>query len=146
MKRIVLCDIDGTLANVVHRLHLVSGEEKNWEEFNSKCREDHVKEDIANILRQIYADEETEISIITARENKWIEDTKRWLELNDIPYNTLHMRKVGDRRSDSDVKKEIFRKNYKKKNVWFVLEDRSKVVKMWRELGVTCLQVSEGDF
>tara|TARA_R100000656_G_scaffold117522_2_gene90918 strand:+ start:12706 stop:13146 length:441 start_codon:yes stop_codon:yes gene_type:complete len=146
MKRIVLCDIDGTLANVVHRLHLVSGEEKNWEEFNSKSKEDNVKEDIANILRQLYSDEETEISIITAREDKWIEDTKRWLDLNDIPYNNLHMRKAGDRRSDSDVKREIFRKNYKKKDIWFVLEDRVKVVKMWRELELTCLQVSEGDF
>jgi hypothetical protein len=28
----------------------------------------------------------------------------------------------------------------------FVLEDRNSMVKKWRELGLTCLQVAEGDF
>ena len=27
-----------------------------------------------------------------------------------------------------------------------VLDDRNQVVKMWRENGLTCLQVAEGDF
>ena len=27
-----------------------------------------------------------------------------------------------------------------------VFEDRASVVKMWRDLGITCLQVDEGDF
>ena len=146
MQRIVLCDIDGTLANVAHRVHLVSGEEKNWEEFNSLSENDSVKEDIANILRQFIGDHETTIAIITARESKWRGETEEWLRLHDIPFNDLYMRKTSDRRSDADVKKEIFKKNWTKRDIWFVLEDRSKVVKMWRKLGLTCLQVSEGDF
>ena len=146
MQRIILCDIDGTLANVVHRIHLVTGKEKNWEEFNSLCQSDRVKENIANILRQFVGDYETTIVIVTARENKWRKETEKWLHLNDIPYDDLHMRPIGDKRSDAIIKEEILLKNYDKESVWFVLEDRSKVVKMWRKLGLTCLQVAEGDF
>lgn len=32
------------------------------------------------------------------------------------------------------------------KEILCVLDDRNKVVKMWRELGLTCLQMAEGDF
>ena len=31
-------------------------------------------------------------------------------------------------------------------NVKFVLDDRNRVVEMWRSLGLTCLQVADGDF
>lgn len=144
--RVILCDIDGTIANVLHRVHYVKGKEKNWEEFNSRAGGDSVKEDIANILREFCVDKETEIHIVTAREEKWRQDTEEWLKINDIPFNKLYMRGLGDSRSDSDVKRDIYTNNFIDKKVWFVLEDRDKVVKMWRELGLSCMQVAEGDY
>jgi adenylate cyclase class IV len=57
------------------------------------------------------------------------------------------MRKTGDNRPDNIVKKEIFDSNIKNNYyIEFVLDDRNKVVKMWRELGLTCLQVADGNF
>jgi hypothetical protein len=45
------------------------------------------------------------------------------------------------------VKREIYRNLIEPKhNVWFVLDDRNSVVKMWREIGLTCLQVEEGNY
>ena len=108
--------------------------------------QDSVKEDIANILREFCVDKETEIHIVTAREEKWRQDTEEWLKINDIPFNKLYMRGLGDSRSDSDVKRDIYTNNFIDKKVWFVLEDRDKVVKMWRELGLSCMQVAEGDY
>jgi hypothetical protein len=57
------------------------------------------------------------------------------------------MRKTGDHRKDYVVKKEIHRKLIKPKyEVLFVLEDRNQAVNMWRQEGLTCLQVAPGDF
>ena len=52
-----------------------------------------------------------------------------------------------DFRPDEEIKKEIyFNKIINNYNILFVLDDRAKVVKMWRELKLTCLQVDDGDF
>ena len=57
------------------------------------------------------------------------------------------MRKNGDFRKDFIIKKEIYEKFIKPKyEVLFVLEDRDQAVKMWREEGLTCLQVAPGNF
>ncbi|MFJ5071268.1 hypothetical protein ACIQC7_33105 [Kitasatospora sp. NPDC088556] len=57
------------------------------------------------------------------------------------------MRPTGDSRRDSIVKVEIFdahvRDTY---NVTCVLDDRTQVVQAWRAIGLTVLQVADGDF
>ena len=59
----------------------------------------------------------------------------------------LFMRKDGDMRNDAIVKYEIYRENiHGKYKVEFVLDDRNRVVNMWRRIGLTCLQVAEGNF
>lgn len=59
----------------------------------------------------------------------------------------LHMRPAGDRRRDSIVKAELFDRHVRDQyRVLVVLDDRKQVVEMWRSLGLTCLQVAEGDF
>ena len=57
------------------------------------------------------------------------------------------MRKTGDNRKDAIVKREIYETHIKDKyQVDYVLYDRNQVVEMWRSLGLTCLQVADGDF
>jgi hypothetical protein len=57
------------------------------------------------------------------------------------------MRETGDRRKDSIIKKEIFDRHIRDVyNIEFVLDDRNQVVELWRSLGLTCLQVADGDF
>ena len=57
------------------------------------------------------------------------------------------MRKTGDFRKDSIVKKELFDENVRGKyNIEFVLDDRNQVVEMWRSIGLVCLQVADGNF
>jgi hypothetical protein len=59
----------------------------------------------------------------------------------------LVMRKHEDNRPDNVVKLEIFNQLYRDEfNVKLVLDDRDQVVRMWRSLGLTCLQVAEGNF
>ena len=57
------------------------------------------------------------------------------------------MRKLDDKRRDDIVKKELFDENIRGRfNVKFVIDDRNRVVDMWRQIGLTCFQVEEGDF
>jgi hypothetical protein len=58
------------------------------------------------------------------------------------------MRRDGDTRPDQVIKRELFKRRVQGLfEVEGVIDDRSKVVRMWREqLGLTCLQVAPGDF
>jgi uncharacterized HAD superfamily protein len=143
-QMIIICDLDGTICNCKHRIKFA--EEKRWDEFNSACKNDNVYNDVANILRRMHTDTETEVVLVSGRSDDFLEQTKEWLSLNEIPYDRLYMRAKGDKRSDDIVKKEILKKHIKKSEVWFVLDDRKSVVNMWRDEGLRCLQVQEGDF
>ena len=40
----VIFDLDGILADIVHRRHFVSNNENNWSEFNDRMSEDVINE------------------------------------------------------------------------------------------------------
>lgn len=86
---------------------------------------------------------------VSGRENISYEITDKWLKEQFGPYinYTLLMRGAGDHRPDTEIKEEIFNEHIRNKYfVEYVLDDRDKVVKMWRTLGLLCLQVYEGGF
>ena len=57
------------------------------------------------------------------------------------------MRAAGDDRKDEIIKREIYNREIKPAfDVLCVLDDRDQVVRMWRAMGLTCLQVAPGDF
>jgi hypothetical protein len=69
------------------------------------------------------------------------------VSLNDETVFHLYMRPEGDMRKDAIVKLEIFdneiRDNY---DVQFALDDRNQVVEAYRSIGLTVLQVTDGEF
>ena len=75
------------------------------------------------------------------------EMTKTGFDSYGWVFDDLYMRLPNDLRKDSIVKQEIYEMCIKDKyNVLFVLDDRDQVVNMWREQGLKCLQVAEGNF
>lgn len=73
--------------------------------------------------------------------------TVRWLNEHDVHYTELHMRPAGDKRGDDVVKAELFDKHVRDRfDVRFVLDDRDRVVALWRRMGLSCWQVNYGDF
>jgi hypothetical protein len=87
------------------------------------------------------------IIVVSARDSVSRPLTEEWFREHNIPYHEMYLRKNGDKRDDTIVKKEIYEEYIKGRfNVRFVLEDRNKVVKMWRSEGLKVLQVEEGDF
>ena len=139
LPKAILCDIDGTLALLGDRNH-----------YDPTTGEDLLNYPIANIL-QVYDNQtlfEVSLILITGREDKYREHTVDWLRRNQIVhYQELLMRRTNDFRKDYVIKKELYSKDIKGKfDVLFALEDRDQVVKMWRDLGITCLQVAYGTF
>lgn len=64
-----------------------------------------------------------------------------------VPGEALLMRAAGDARPDQVVKRKLYERHVAPHyTVTAVLDDRAKVVAMWRRLGLTVLQVADGDF
>jgi hypothetical protein len=88
------------------------------------------------------------IFIVTGREEKYRDVTQQWFENNSITHNGLYMRPTGDKRPDTEVKKEIYESSFKDKyNILMIFEDRQKVVNMYRQdICANVFQVSEGNY
>lgn len=138
----IIVDIDGTLA------HMNGRSPYDY----TKVSTDVVDPVVSDIVRRyrsvdIMDDNPLYVVIVSGREDSCKPETEQWLQDNHIPYDELHMRKTDDKRDDRIVKKDIFDTWIKNRyNVKFVLDDRNRVVEMWRSLGLKVLQVGEGDF
>lgn len=142
-RETVVVDIDGTIADHGHRVHLVTGPNKDWDAFYSLVGEDDVHEKIATLVRLLA--KTYDIAYVTGRREACREETEKWLEENDLDYHyTLRMRQPGDKGKDYEVKPKMIEDFAKE--IFLILEDRTSVVNKWRELGYTCLQVKEGDY
>jgi hypothetical protein len=133
LLRAIICDLDGTLALL----------ERDPFDYK-KLHLDKINIPIAKII-SLY---DGKVIIVSGREDKFKPQTESWLKKHGIKYESIYMRKSGDYRKDSVVKREVYERNIKDKyEIEFVLEDRDQAVKMWREeLKLICLQVNYGAF
>lgn len=136
-SQVVLCDIDGTIA-------LRRGRSPYDQ---SKVLEDAFDPRMNFLLSSL--SEKFKIIFLSGRQDtkQCREDTEKWLKDNlGLSEVTLIMRSEGDFRPD-DVVKELYQKYIKDRyNVVCVFDDRDKVVRMWRSLGLLCCQVYYGNF
>jgi predicted kinase len=133
----IIVDIDGTLS---HSEGLRTPFEYH------KVINDEINEIVRHIVIT-YRSLGYHVIIVSGREDTCFELTSDWLNKHNVPYDYMYMRKKGDFRKDSVVKKEIYEKYIKDNfNILFCLDDRNQVVDMWREIGIKCLQVQDGDF
>lgn len=144
-KKIVLCDLDGTLADCQHRVPLIIEKPKRWTEFFAACMGDkpiwHTIE-LINVLKDKY-----EIWIVSGRSDECRFDTEKWLSISGVNYDRLIMRRAGDFTDDGILKPSWIKDGtIPKDRVAFALDDRNRVVEAWRSIGVPCFQVAQGDF
>ena len=148
-RLLYIFDLDGTLADIEHRRPLISGERKNWGAFYEACDEDEPLMPIVRLCNTVAANG-ADVWIWTGRSNAVREKTELWLR-TWVPLfkpHNLRMREDGDFRSDVSLKTEWWEDTLieDRKRVTCVFEDRTSVVKMWREFGLMCCQVAPGDF
>lgn len=143
---VVVFDLDGTLCNIDHRKHLVTGSKPHdWELFNSLCYDDVPIQPIRELFYAMRSAGYTCVLLTGCSEN-WRELRTKWLNAYGIDYTNLYMRPVNDYRSDFVVKMELAAKHIGFENIVFAVEDRDRVVQAWRDNGVTCLQPCKGDY
>ena len=152
LPKAIVCDLDGTMA-------LMNG--RNPYDA-STCDKDLPNIPVVETIK-LFHEAGYKIIFCSGREDKFKEPTEKFIKqyftkeeshqpFSDFTYDSprsyhLFMRKTGDQRKDAVIKNEIFMENiYNKFNVLFVLDDRDQVVKGWRDIGLTCFQVAEGDF
>jgi hypothetical protein len=142
----VIVDIDGTLSKVGDRVKCLQQDKPDWDAFYDRCGEDEpvVKLiEMVNCLRRSYY-----IVLCTGRRESCRTATQEWfIENNFVGNDQMLMRKNGDKRHDIIVKPEMLENaGIKLSDIAFVLEDRDPMVKKWREMGLICLQVADGNF
>lgn len=150
MTKTVIVDLDGTVADLSHRLHFIGAKygPKYWDEFYAACGMDEpITEmvELVKLLRYTY-----DIVFVTGRPERSRDASVAWIKRHIYEDGrmppVLYMRKDKDYRSDDIVKREIWFNHLRDTEIAFVLEDRARVVKMWRELGLRVLQVADGEF
>lgn len=141
MRGTAIIDIDGTIAD------MGKGEPGRRGPFDwDRVDEDTPVMPVIELVKLFYSAGYT-IVFVSGRMEAARAGTERWLSALGLGNLALYMRADGDFRADTVVKKEIYEKEIRPwHTVEYVVDDRNQVVAMWRELGLTVLQVAEGDF
>jgi phosphoglycolate phosphatase-like HAD superfamily hydrolase len=146
----VIFDLDGTLAIIDKRRKLATkpSGKINWETFFAP---ENITLDEPNIpvIKTFQAMKAAgfRVGIFSGRSSISRTETEAWLEEYGIKPDFLFMRLQGSFTPDNILKKEwLDQETAAGHEILCVFDDRDKVVKMWRENGVACFQVNEGDF
>ena len=166
-KNTVLFDLDGTLADIdVRRSKSTKSNGKlDWDVFFDS---NNIKLDKPNLpvikLAQMFHNDGFRVVIFSGRNDRSFHATVSWLKTNDVPHDLLVMRPdkfkdkswpiadgnpaTSDMRfmPDDILKKKMLDTFLDINDVFLVVDDRNRVVDMWRSLGLSVFQVAPGDF
>ena len=165
-KNTVIFDLDGTLANIeARRAKSLTNDKMDWDVFfdAENIQLDEPNKPVIK-MAQLLAEDGFKIVIFSGRNDRSFFTTKDWLKINNVPFDLLVMRpdKFKDDSwpiakgnpatkemrfmPDEILKKEMLDTFINMDDVFLVVDDRDKVVKMWRDLGLNTFQVAPGDF
>lgn len=126
-------DVDGTLAQ--------KGDRYIFD--YSKVYLDSPREQVINMAK-ILTKAGYAIIIFSGREASCLEETCDWLKTHGIVYQEIQLRPIKDNRDDTIVKKEMYDSIKDKFDIQGVFDDRPKVLRMWRDQGLTTFDVGKG--
>ena len=146
--KIIVFDLDGTLALDKHRVHHLRGEQKNWAAYFDACENDAPCTPLITVFEALHGMPKTRLEIWTGRVDSHYAQTLRWIERHMLLHpDLIKMRPAGDRTNDDELKRKwLHEARERGDDVILVFEDRKRVVEMWRAEGVVCAQVAPGEF
>jgi hypothetical protein len=162
----IVFDLDGTLADCSHRQHLVQGKSRtripDWNRFFAECVHDKPIQPLVTLFGYLYRAQATDLEIWSGRSEAVHRETVDWLDTHVFApldmsgawlmpgsraFVRLRMRPEKDTCPDNILKlRFLLAARDAGQRIELVIDDRQKVVDMWRENGVTCLQCAPGDF
>lgn len=121
----VISDLDGTLANIAHRRHLVEGKKKDWDRFFLESMHDTPNPPIIELCNVLY-DADYKIRIFSGRREKARTETKDRLAKYGVQYHVLTMQVEGNYTPDQKLKQSGWRRFYRKtSSAYSMTETRS---------------------
>ncbi|MDK4727445.1 AAA family ATPase [Rhizobium phaseoli] len=135
----VIFDLDGTLADISHRVHFVRGGQRDWDSFFKECVHD---KGVGHVIDTFHAHVKAghKVRIWSARSDVVRAETENWLsDMGIDPCCLQHMRAAGDSTPDATLKRYWLNQEAERPDL--VYDDRQRVVDMWRAEGVPCFQV-----
>lgn len=135
----VICDVDGTLADVSGIRHfVVKNAERPWKDFESFHAESVNVPAHADVVREVQRFHEAGVAVlvVTARRARWRNHTAWFLALNNIPSDALFMRANHDGRPDYEVKQGILRRIKREWTPILAIDDNPAVIEVWRSAGI----------
>ena len=151
MKNTIIFDLDGTLA-LIDKRREVSTKPNGRLDWGKFFNSTNIKLDEPNLpvikMAQLFSEQGFNIVILSGRSNKTETATRSWLSKNKVPFNKLIMRNSETNHFTPDwvLKKNMLDENLDINDIFLVVDDRDRVVKLWRSLGLTTFQVAEGNF
>lgn len=142
LPKYILVDVDGTLADCTHREHYVTSEgKKDWQSFFNLTPFDPLRNEVVELIENKYPG--IPRIVVTAREECWRPHTEKWIREKGFEFENILMRKTGDKRADAIVKQEILDTYCDANNVVAVIDDRPRVIEMWKANGLHVENVGE---
>ena len=154
-KDVVIFDLDGTLANIDARRKLATKDngKMDWDVFfdPTNISLDLPNQPVIEMAKTLHK-EGKKIVIFSGRSKATKDTTAEWLDKFDVPFDVMKMRPTGHPWAfmpDDKLKQgwldDIF-PGRQRDRILCVFDDRTKVVNMWRDNGLSCFQVAPGDF
>lgn len=156
MRPLYIFDLDGTLALIDHRRHIVedpSRDDSKWRRFHDACDRDEPNEPVIRVMESLRRF--SDVWIFSGRSDEVAAKTISWLSKHTsftrwelLRGNALTMRQAGDYTPDDRLKKQWLDAMLvdDRQRLVAAFDDRDRVVRMWRDNGVPCFQVARGDF
>ena len=146
----VIFDLDGTLAIIDKRREkatLPNGK-INWKTFFDPANIE-LDEPNVPVIKTFQAMKAAgyRVGVFSGRDAVSYVETSNWLEKYGVDFDFMRMRPKGSHTPDDVLKKQWLDEELSTgEEIMCTFDDRDKVVKMWRENGITCMQVNYGDF
>lgn len=134
----IIVDIDGTLA------HIDPDNSRSHYDANNAHKD--LLDDAVSAVVGMAFDHGYQVFIFSGRgiNEGEREVTEKWLNDMGVPFDELYMREVNDDQPDERLKSDFYFNHVKRRfKVKFVIDDRPKVCRMWRELGLKTFQVGD---
>ncbi len=134
-RPLAVFDLDGTLADVRHRLHFVADKPRDWDAFFAAAADDPPLTRGIELAMASVTEDGCEIAYLTGRPERCRRDTLAWLTRHGLPDGRLLMRDASDRRPARTTKPELLRRLARGRTVALVVDDDRLVCDAYREAG-----------
>jgi len=153
MRPLYIFDLDGTLALIEHRRHMLDAPDREkWRRFYAACDKDAPNEPVISTMERLRLS--SDVWIFSGRSDEVRDKTVAWLAqhtsflTHELQGPMLTMRAAGDYTADDVLKRQWLDAMLvdDRRRLVAAFDDRDRVVAMWRDAGVPCFQVAPGEF